>query len=104
MAESEPVSGDMGWHDIPTCKEQGLDIESYQMPRTIWLPAGTDPEVLAYYQDALRKVAETPEWQDYLVKTSQTGAALVGEELASFIETNETGTVKVFEAEGWTAN
>lgn len=104
MAESEPVSGDMGWHDIPTCKEQGLEIESYQMPRTIWLPAGTDPEVLAYYQDALQKVAETPEWQDYLTKTSQTGAVLVGEELASFIEANETSTVKVFEAEGWTAN
>ena len=103
MAESEPVSGDMGWHDIPTCKEQGLEIESYQMPRTIWLPAGTEPEVLAYYQDALKKVAESQDWKDYLAKTSQSASFLTGEELAQFIETSEANAVKVFEAEGWTA-
>lgn len=102
MAESEPVSGDMGWHDIPTCAEQGLDIQSYQMPRTVWLPAGTDPEVLAFYQDALQKVSESQDWKDYLAKTSQSAAFLTGEELASFIETSEANAVKVFEAEGWT--
>lgn len=101
MAESEPVSGDMGWHDIPTCAEQGLDIERYQMPRTVWLPAGTDPEVLAYYQDALSRVAETQEWKDYLAKTSQTAAVLTGDDLTAFIEENEAATVTVFEAEGW---
>lgn len=103
MAESEPVSGDMGWHDIPTCKEQGLEIESYQMPRTVWLPAGTEPDVLAYYQDALKKVAESQDWNDYLAKTSQSASFLTGEELAKFIETSEANAVKVFEAEGWTA-
>jgi putative tricarboxylic transport membrane protein len=103
MAESEPVSGDMGWHDIPTCKEEGLDIESYQMPRTVWLPAGTDPEVVAYYQAALQKVAESQDWKDYLAKTSQSASFLTGDELAKFIETSEANAVKVFEAEGWTA-
>ncbi|WP_306752459.1 tripartite tricarboxylate transporter substrate binding protein [Paracoccus actinidiae] len=103
MAESEPVSGDMGWHDIPTCKEEGVDIESYQMPRTVWLPAGTDPEVVAYYQAALQKVAESQDWKDYLAKTSQSASFLTGDELAKFIETSEANAVKVFEAEGWTA-
>lgn len=102
MAESEPVSGDMGWHDIPTCAEQGLDIQSYQMPRTVWLPAGTDPEVLAYYRDVLQKVSESQDWQDYLAKTSQSATFKTGEELASFIEASEADAVKVFEAEGWT--
>ncbi len=103
MAESEPISGDMGWHDIPTCTEQGLEIESYQMPRTVWLPAGTDPEVLAYYQAALQKVSESQDWKDYLTKTSQSASFLTGEELDKFIETSEANAVKVFEAEGWTA-
>ncbi|SNR47104.1 tripartite tricarboxylate transporter substrate binding protein [Paracoccus sediminis] len=102
MAESEPVSGDMGWHDIPTCAEQGLDITSYQMPRTVWLPAGTDPEVLAYYQDALQKVSESQDWKDYLAKTSQSATFMTGEELAAFIDASEADAVKVFEAEGWT--
>lgn len=103
MAESAPVQGDMGWHDIPTCQEQGLEIGTYQMPRTVWLPAGTDPEVKAYYVEALRKVSESDDWKDYLAKTSQTGAFLAGDELTSFITENETSTVKVFEAEGWSA-
>lgn len=103
MAESAPISGDMGWHDIPTCKEQGLEIDSYQMPRTVWLPAGTEPDVLAYYQAALQKVAESDAWKEYLAKTSQSASFLTGDELAKFIETSEGNAVKVFEAEGWTA-
>lgn len=103
MAESAPIQGDMGWHDIPTCKEQGLAIDSYQMPRTVWLPAGTPPEVLAYYEAALKAVTESEDWQAYLTKTSQSAAYLTGADLAAFIETSEANTVKVFEAEGWVA-
>lgn len=103
MAESAPIQGDMGWHDIPTCKEQGLAIDSYQMPRTVWLPAGTPPEVLAYYEAALKTVTESEDWQAYLTKTSQSAAYLTGGDLAAFIESSEANTVKVFEAEGWVA-
>jgi putative tricarboxylic transport membrane protein len=39
LAKSEPVFDGKGWGDIPTCKEAGLPLESFQMPRTIWLPA-----------------------------------------------------------------
>lgn len=101
MAKSEPIHDGMGWQDIPTCKEQGLAIDSYRMPRTVWLPAGTKPDVVAYYADALSKVTETQEWKDYLAKTSQTPALLTGEDLQTFIAQNEASTVKVFEAEGW---
>lgn len=103
MAESAPIQGDMGWHDIATCKEQGLAIDSYQMPRTVWLPAGTPPEVLAYYEAALKAVTESEDWQAYLTKTSQSAAYLTGADLADFIESSEANTVKVFEAEGWVA-
>jgi tripartite-type tricarboxylate transporter receptor subunit TctC len=104
MEESEPISGDMGWHDIPTCKEQGVDIESYQMPRTVWLPTGTPEGAVDFYQDVLKQVSESEEWKDYLTKTSQSPAFLTGDELQAFIEKNETNAVKVFEAEGWTAH
>lgn len=103
MAESEPIHDGKGWHDIPTCKEEGLDIESYQMPRTVWLPAGTSDDVMAYYRDALKTVAESPEWKDYLTKTSQSGAFLTGDELKAFIDNSENSTVEVFKTQGWTA-
>jgi len=102
MAESEPIFDGQGWHDIPTCSEQGLDIASYQMPRTVWLPAGTEPEVVAYYEGVLKTVSEAPEWQDYLSKTSQTATFLTGDELKAFIADSESSTVGVFKAEGWT--
>lgn len=101
MAESAPIRDDKGWQDIPTCKEQGLAIDSYQMPRTVWLPAGVPDEAVAFYRDALQKVVGSQDWKDYLAKTSQTGAFLTGDDLAKFIADSESRTVKVFKAEGW---
>ena len=102
MAESEPIQGDMGWQDIPTCAESGVDIATYQMPRTVWLPAGVSDEQLAFYVDVMQKVSETPEWLEYVANTSQTGRFLAGEDLASFIDNSEASAVEVFVAEGWT--
>ena len=48
-------------------------------------------------------VSQTPEWQEYVANTSQTGRFLAGDDLASFIDNSETSTVEVFKAEGWTA-
>ena len=104
MAESEPINDGMGWHDIPTCSEQGIGIESYQMPRTVWLPAGVSPETQSYYQQVLETVANSQGWQDYVASTSQTATFMTGEELTSFIENNENSAMTVFEAEGWTVN
>ncbi|MBD9527657.1 tripartite tricarboxylate transporter substrate binding protein [Paracoccus sp. PAR01] len=101
MAKSAAIHDGMGWHDIPTCKEQGLNIESYQMPRTVWLPADTPPEAVAFYQQALKSVFESPEWQEYLTKTSQSGTLLTGDALQAFIDGSEAKTVAVFKAQGW---
>ncbi|CAH2397001.1 Bug family tripartite tricarboxylate transporter substrate binding protein [Mesorhizobium escarrei] len=101
MAGGEPVQGDMGWDDIPTCAEAGLPIESYQMPRTVWAPAGLPQDALAFYSDLLKKVTETPEWKEYVAKTSQTGRFLAGAEFKDFIGKSEENALKVFKAEGW---
>lgn len=101
MEESDPILDGMGWHDISTCAEAGIDIESYRMPRTVWLPAGTEPDVKAFYVDALRKVSESDAWKEYLNKTSQTGVFLYGDEFDAFVTQNETSAVQVFAAEGW---
>lgn len=102
MAKGEPVHDGKGWADIPTCAEQGVDIASYQMPRTVWLPAGVPPEAVTFYADMLKKVSDTPEWADYVAKTSQSGRYLAGPELSQFIADGEGAAVKVFDAQGWT--
>lgn len=49
--------------DIPTFKELGYDIE-HTMLRSVVMPAGVDPEVIAYWEEVLRKVAHSPQWKE----------------------------------------
>ena len=71
------------------------------MPRTVWLPGQRPADAVAFYADLLKKVSETPEWQEYIERTSQTGRFLTGAELKRFIAKDEAKNRKVFEHEGW---
>ncbi len=95
------VTATMGWSDIPTCKEAGIPIEQFQMPRTVWLPGGVPADAEAFYTDLLKKVSETPEWKEYIERTSQTGRFLTGDEFKRFVAEDDAKNRKVFEKEGW---
>ncbi|MCX8281414.1 tripartite tricarboxylate transporter substrate binding protein [Phyllobacterium sp. 0TCS1.6C] len=99
--KSDAVHDGKGWHDIPTCAEAGLGIDSYRMPRTVWLPGGVDAEAVAFYQDVLKKVSETPEWAEYIAKTSQTAQFMAGDDFKSYQAKDRENVVKVLEREGW---
>jgi putative tricarboxylic transport membrane protein len=98
------VAGEQGWGDIPTCKESGIAIDNYSMPRTVWLPAGVEQDVVEFYAGVLKKVSETPEWAKYLADTSQSADYMSGTQLADFIKTNEASVTQVLKREGWLAN
>lgn len=98
------VAGDQSWGDIPTCKDSGIAIDNYAMPRTVWLAAGVEQDVVDFYADVLKKVSETPEWEKYLADTSQSGTYMSGADLASFIENDEKAVTEVLKREGWLAN
>ena len=69
MKYKEKVTATMAWGDIPTCKEQGLPIDQYQMPRVIYMSSGaSSPTQMAFYADVFKKVSETPEWKEFLTK------------------------------------
>ncbi|MBZ6075136.1 Bug family tripartite tricarboxylate transporter substrate binding protein [Microvirga puerhi] len=101
LAEGPKVTADMGWADIPTCKEAGVPIDQFQMPRTVWLPSNVPQDAVTFYADLLKKVSQTPEWKEYIERTSQTNRFLVGEQLKSFIADDDAKNKKVFEREGW---
>ncbi len=104
MAAGPKVTSSQGWSDIPTCKEQGAGIESYQMPRTVALPPGTPQAAVDFWAGVLKKVTETPEWKDYLTKTAQTGRYMAGAEFKAFLEEDEKRTRKMYEEENWLVN
>ena len=87
--------------DIPTCKEAGLPIERYQMPRTVWLPKGVTVEQVAFYRNVLAKVRETEEWKAWLRRGSQTDAFLSGPELTDYIAKDERWLRGQFAEDGW---
>lgn len=88
MPDKDPVAGDKSWNDVPTCKEQGVDVE-YQMLRGIFMPKGVSDEQLAYYIDLLKKVRATPEWQEFFKRGAYKDNFVVGPEFAKFLEKDE---------------
>ena len=101
MAAGPKVTKEMSWSEIPTCKESGIPVETYQMPRTIWLAAGVSPDVVAFYTSVMDKVRQMPDWKAYIEKTSQTETFLSGDELRKYITQDTARAYGVFKREGW---
>jgi putative tricarboxylic transport membrane protein len=80
----EPIANGKSWNDVPTCKEQGLDIE-YTMLRGIFMSPGATPDQVAYYVDLFRKVRETPEWKDFMEKGAFNTTFMTGDEFKAWL-------------------
>ena len=101
LPDGPKVTQTQNWHDIPTCVESGLDIPQFQQPRTVWLPGKVTPEQAAFYVELMKKVQATPEWKEYIERTSQTDTFLTGEALNKFIKEDIERTRKIAADEGW---
>jgi putative tricarboxylic transport membrane protein len=77
------------WKDIPTVKEAlGADI-TYLMLRGVFGPPDMPKEALAWYQDLLKKVADTAEFKDYMQQGALKPAWLVGDDFKKWLEQEE---------------
>jgi len=75
-----------GWGDIPTGKEAlGTDIQ-YLMLRGIFGAPKMPAEAVAFYQDMLKKVYETPEFKEYLERGALNPAWQTGPEYVKWLE------------------
>ncbi len=101
LAAGPKVTDTMAWSDIPTCKEQGIPIDEYKMPRAVYLPPNVPADAVAFWAGVLEKVFASPEWQEYIGRTSQSATFLKGDAFAKFIASDEERSRKVFEEQGW---
>jgi putative tricarboxylic transport membrane protein len=77
------------WKDIPTVKEAlGVDI-SYLMLRGIFGPPDMPKDAVAWYQQFLKKVADTPEWKKYMEDGALKAAFATGDEYVKWVQENE---------------
>jgi putative tricarboxylic transport membrane protein len=70
---------------VPTWREQGADAV-VSVWRMISMAPGLTPAQLAYWQDALRKTTETPEWKRDLELNYQSDEFMAGRELAQALD------------------
>lgn len=101
MPEGEKVTGTQGWHDIPTCASQGIPIEQFNMPRSVFLPPGVDVAELAFWTDVMKRVSETPEFQEYITRTSQSGRFVSGDAMRAHMREETERSREIFRTEGW---
>ncbi|WP_137821828.1 tripartite tricarboxylate transporter substrate binding protein [Pseudomonas sp. D(2018)] len=101
MAYTEKVAGEKSWADVPTCKEQGLGVDQYRFPRTVFMAGDVTPEQRAFYVELLRKVSQTPEFKSYVERNALVPTFLAGDELAAYIEKDTARVTPVFQEAGW---
>jgi tripartite-type tricarboxylate transporter receptor subunit TctC len=97
----DKVAGDMGFGDIPTCKEQGIAIDEFRMPRTVWAMGDITPEQAAYYGNLMAQVRSKPEFKEWLQKGLQSDMFLTGTDLARYIANDKANHKVQFSQDGW---
>ena len=88
LTVTERMTATEAWSDIPTCREQGLDVD-YLMLRGLFMPPGVRPEQVAFYEQLLAKVRETPEWKELMVQGAFNTTSLSGEAFRAWLEREE---------------
>ncbi len=102
IAYKTKVTDTQSWNDIPTCKEEGLDVQ-YLMLRAFFLPGKVTPEQSAFYVDLLTKVAQTAEYKDYMEKQALKPIFLTGKDMVKFLEEDDKLNSGLMEEAGFVA-
>jgi putative tricarboxylic transport membrane protein len=102
MPYKDKVTQTMSWGDIPTCKEQGLDVE-YLMLRGIFMAGGVTPDEVKYYVELLKKVQAVPEWQDFMKTGAFNTTSLEGKPYEEWVAKEEARHVALMKAAGFMA-
>ena len=82
------VTETQSWNDVPTCKEEGLDMQ-YLMLRAMFLPGKVTPEQTAFYDDLFKKITQTAEYKDYMEKQALKPVYIDGKEMLKFLEEDD---------------
>jgi tripartite-type tricarboxylate transporter receptor subunit TctC len=100
--DAKPMAVEM-WAKIPPCRNAGLNVE-YQMLRGIFMPGGVSADQVAYYVDLFKKVAQTPEWKDFLAKGAFTNTMMSGDDYKAWLTSAEQLHKDLMTKAGFLAN
>jgi tripartite-type tricarboxylate transporter receptor subunit TctC len=72
--------------DVPTLKEQGIDVSTWGSIKGVAAPAGTPKEVVKDIEATIRKICEDAEFQKTMANLNQPVMFLGSEDFARFIK------------------
>lgn len=75
--------------DIPTLKEQGIEVAPFQMWRGVAVPKGAPADAVAYWQGIMQKVAATPAFKKYLADNVAAERTILGGEFEEYLAKQE---------------
>lgn len=76
-----------GFPDIPTAKEQGIDLVAMNW-RGLYAPKGISDEQFARWTAALAKVAESDQWKQVMTENGLAPYTLIGAEFEGWVAAN----------------
>jgi tripartite-type tricarboxylate transporter receptor subunit TctC len=82
------VTDTQSWNDVPTCKEEGLDMQ-YLMLRAMFLPGKVTPEQVAFYVDLFKRITQTTEYKEYMEKQALKPVFMTGADMLKFLEQDD---------------
>src|SRR5437016_6541168 len=103
MQYKTKVTGTQSWNDIPTCRDEGIDVQ-YLMLRAMFLPGKVTPDQTAFYVDLFRKLTQTPEYKDYMEKQALKPVFLTGNDMLKFLEEDDALNKNLMTEAGFVAN
>ncbi len=102
MPYKQKVTDTMSWNDIPTCKESGIPTD-YVMLRGIFMAPGVTADQVAFYNDLLKKVRDTPDWKEFMEKGAFNITAMNGAEFNKWLEAAEANHKQLMTEAGFMA-
>ena len=73
-----------GFEDIPTAKEQGIDVVAVNW-RGLYVPKGISDAAYSKWSDALAKVAASPEWAEAMKANGLAPFTKVGDDFQNYL-------------------
>ena len=96
------VAGNLSWNDVPTCKEEGLDVQ-YLMLRAMFLPGRVTADQSAFYVDLFKRISQTAEYKDYMEKQALKPIFLTGPDMVKFLEEDDKVNSQLMNEAGFVA-
>jgi putative tricarboxylic transport membrane protein len=85
--------------NIPTFADAGYPV-GISLPRGLILPPDVPEEAQAWWIETMKKVVETPEWQNYIASNSLTENVRYGEDFRAFLEETSGAFEEILREQG----